>query len=172
MDVWEKLCFVQLIHPGGDPAAARGEAWNCEGHVRKFLRVRGQCVRDGCLEEGELDFWGEWEAESELAQEFRRPILNGPERVWWPHWVKKNNYRCLQNTDPFVFGGFYYTGCLQRRENGANQLRYLESRIVQVGGGSTQSVICGAPDLGQLVSAALFGKIGVPPYYPGKIRIC
>ena len=126
MSVTEKLCFVQLIHPGGEPKAVRGEAWNCERYVRKFLRVRGQCVWDGCLEEGDLDFWGEWEAESELAQEFRRPLPNGPKRVWRPRWVKKNDYLCLQNTDPFVFGGFYYAGCLQRRKSGPNQLRYLE----------------------------------------------
>ena len=125
MAVTEKMCFVQLIHPGGEPTAARGGAWNCGRHVRKFLRVRGQCVRDGRLEEGELDFWGEWEAESALAQEFRRPLPNGPERVWRPYWVKKNDYGGLQNTDPFVFGGFYYTGCLQRRKNGPSQLRYL-----------------------------------------------
>ena len=121
----EKLCFVQLIHPGGEPTASRGGIWNRGDHVRKFLRVRGECVLDGRLVEGELDFWGEWEAESKLLDEYSSPIPGGPARVWRPYWLNKDNYRGLQNTDPFVFGGFRYTGCMQRRKNGPNQLRYL-----------------------------------------------
>ena len=121
----EKLCFVQLLHPGGEPTAALGRRWNRGRHVRKFLRAGGQYVHNDDLVDGVVDFWGEWESESELVGEFRRPLVHGPKRVWRPYWVEKEDYWGLQNTDPFVFGGFYYTGCLQRRENGPTQLRYL-----------------------------------------------
>ena len=121
----EKLCFVQLIHPGGEPTAARGRAWNRRSHVRKFMRVRGECLLDGMLVEDELEFWGEWEAESELVEVHNPPMPGGPDRVWSPYWLKKDDYKGFQNTDPFVFGGFHYTGCMQRRKNGPNQLRYL-----------------------------------------------
>ena len=121
----EKLCFVQLLHPGGEPTSPLGRRWNRGQHVRKFLRVGGQYVQNDDLVDGVVDFWGEWEAESELAEEFGRPLLHEPKRVWRPYWTKKDDDRDLQNTDPFVFGGFYYTGCLQRRESGPSQLRYL-----------------------------------------------
>ena len=125
MSITEKLCFVQLLHPGGEPTSTLGRRWNRGPHVRKFLRVGGQYVQNGNLIDGLVDFWGEWEAESELVGEFGRPLLRGPKRVWRPFRTKKDDYRDLQNTDPFVFGGFYYTGCLQRRESGPSQLRYL-----------------------------------------------
>jgi len=36
------------------------------------------------------------------------------------------SYDGLANTDPFIFGEFFYTGCQQRTSRGPTQLRYLE----------------------------------------------
>ena len=127
---------MQLLHPGGEPSSALGRKWNRGRHVRKFLRVGGQYVQGDELVDGVVDCWGEWEAESELVEEFRRPLVHGPKRVWRPYWTRKDDYRDLQNTDPFVFGGFYYTGCMQRRERGPTQLRYLARGSVVLFGSS------------------------------------
>jgi len=31
----------------------------------------------------------------------------------WYYWLRKDSFENLHNTDPFVFGGFYYTDCKQ-----------------------------------------------------------
>jgi hypothetical protein len=36
-----------------------------------------------------------------------------PKTLFEPYWVRKGNFSNLHNTDPFVFGGFYYTDCKQ-----------------------------------------------------------
>lgn len=122
------LCFVQFIHPGGEhgPDVGRLKRWNREAHRRKFLKSGGMYMQDGKIEDGEIVFWGEWEPESEVAEEIRAPLPRGPRYVHRPYYVMPRSYAGLQNTDPFVFGGqFLYTGCQQRTKNGPTQLRYL-----------------------------------------------
>jgi hypothetical protein len=61
---------------------------------------------------GPLWAWGEWEAEARALRS-----LDGGERrpstLFEPYWEPKNSFENLHNTDPFIFGGFYYTDCKQ-----------------------------------------------------------
>lgn len=134
MPLTEKRCFVQFLHPQSEPSRQVGARWNTGGHARKYLRADG-CYLDGdLLIDGTMEFWGEWEAESVLVGEFGRPDPGGPRRVWKPCYEKKADYAGLQNTDPFVFGGFYYTGCQQHTSRGPTQLRFLnEGSVVLFG---------------------------------------
>ena len=127
MAVKEAICLVQLIHPGGEPSARNGSEWNKGKHTRKYLRVGGHYLDGaGKAASGQIEFWGEWEAESDLIEEFGHQLPGKPQRVWRPYYEQKADYTGLQNTDPFVFGGFYYTGCLQNDKRGATQLRHLQ----------------------------------------------
>ena len=121
----EKLCFVQFLHPQSEPSKQSGSGWNTGEHVRKYLRADGRYLDGDRPADGPIEFWGEWEAESVVACEFKGRESPKPRRVWWPCYEKKAGYGGLQNTDPFVFGGFYYTGCQQHTSQGPTQLRYL-----------------------------------------------
>ncbi len=125
MPLTEKLCFVQFLHPQSEPSRNRGSRWNTGNHVRKYLRTDGTYLSGDQAINGPIEFWGEWEAESVVAREFQSGDPQGPGRVWRPCYEKKTDYRGLQNTDPFVFGGFFYTGCQQHTQQGPTQLRYL-----------------------------------------------
>jgi hypothetical protein len=134
--MFDKLCFVQFIHPGGEHRPDDGpvKTWNRTDHKRKFLMQAGRYVVSEKVAEGELLFWGEWEPESETRR-IDNPIHHGPHYVHKPYYVVPTSYHGLQNTDPFVFGQqFYYTGCQQRTTKGATQLRYLSKGSVIVFG--------------------------------------
>lgn len=124
-----RRCFVQFIHPGGEhwPDTATTKAWNTGPHRRKFLRARGQYVASPEeVEHGDIAFWGEWEAESDVARRYdgRGPAM--PHFLYDPYFVRHRDEQWRQNTDPFVFGDrFHYTGCLQHTRRGPTQLRYL-----------------------------------------------
>ncbi len=70
-------------------------------------------------------FWAEWEPPSEVIDEIRAPLPGKPGFVYRPYWVHPGSFRGLQNTDPFVFGGFYYGICRQNRSTGPTQLQRL-----------------------------------------------
>ena len=99
--------------------------WNRRDHKRKFLEVNGRCIRHGKEFVGPIRFWAEWEPQSEVTP-ITEPVDNGPEFVQRPFYVVPRSYHRLQNTDSFVFGGFYYTGCQQHTKRGPTQLRYLD----------------------------------------------
>jgi hypothetical protein len=127
----DRLCFVQFLHPGSEhwPDAVNIKEWtkSADGHGRKFLRVPGCYLLDlnDRPTEGEIGFWGEWEAPSEVEATDDPPPY-GPRLIHRPFWSPKESYRGLHNTDPFVFGGrFFYTGCLQHTKIGPTQLRHL-----------------------------------------------
>ena len=134
MAISESLCFVQFMHPGREAKPKRGESaigWNGgKTHARKYLRCSGTYLNGGNLVNGELEFWGEWEPESVVVEEWGRQPDNKPRRVWQPYYRARDNYAGLQNTDPFVFGGFYYSICKQHTRRGPTQLRYLEKGSV------------------------------------------
>lgn len=133
MPLKDQLCFVQFMHPGPEPVPRTGGAidWNCgDDHWRKFVEVKGRCHRKGQrLFEGPLRFWTEWEAESG-TEEVHPRVKNGPRLIQRIFYRKPRSYRSLQNTDPFVFGGFYYMGCKQNKGGRPTQLRYLEQGSV------------------------------------------
>ena len=132
MAINESLCFVQFMHPGREAKPERGASaigWNDgPSHARKYLRCPGTYLDGGNSVCGELEFWGEWEPESVVVEEWGRQPNDGPQRVWRPYYQPRDNYAGLQNTDPFVFGSFLYTGCKQYTHHGtrATQLRYLK----------------------------------------------
>jgi hypothetical protein len=124
----DKLCFVQFLHPGGEhvPEGSKVKPWNRGRHQRKFLKSSGRYLDRKEVKDSEIVFWGEWEAESQVANQIEAPLPEGPHWVYEPYYVPPPSYRGLQNTDPFVFGEqFHYTGCLQHTKFGPTQMRHL-----------------------------------------------
>jgi hypothetical protein len=135
------LCFVQFMHQGDEHSPDYGclKCWNSGEHKRKFMVSRGRYVWRGSKratadrweeKSGELAFWGEWEPQSEVICRIARPKPHNPRYVYRPFYVMPRSYRSLQNTDPFVFGGFFYGNCLQHREGRPTQLCCLENGSV------------------------------------------
>jgi hypothetical protein len=131
MPLKDELCFVQFIHPGGEhrPIRQVSMPWNEKSHKRKFVEINGRCHKNGKPYGGLLRFWGEWEPESDVA-EIVEPVRHGPRFIHRPFYVRPTPYRLHQNTDPFVFGDFFYAGCQQNTKTGPTQLRYLENGSV------------------------------------------
>lgn len=123
-----QLCFVQFMHPSKEhrPDSNGFKKWNTGAHKRKFLEVHGRCIRGDEDYNGPLHLWGEWEPESEVISTIDRPVPDGPQFIYRPFYYRPVSYTGLQNTDPFVFGAFYYSGCKQFNAKGATQLRSLE----------------------------------------------
>lgn len=118
----EQLRFIQFPHPGGEPTSRSGRDWLKAGrrHARKFMQVNGRWCGSVDTEErsGKLRFWGEWEADSDLVENFSctSDYPMKPRNLWSPHYVRRDCYKGLQNTDPFVFGDhFLYSNCRQFR---------------------------------------------------------
>jgi hypothetical protein len=110
---------VQFPHPGSErlpKPLAVGESlpWNTGDHGRKYLLSSGTWRDDpgGPEQHGQLTFWGEWEAQSEVVE----LLAAGPAR---PRALQRPTYRVedtgwRQNTDPLIFGDcFSYTNCRQ-----------------------------------------------------------
>ena len=104
--------FVQFPHPGQEGGPER-TAWprGDTPHVRKVMVCSGtyRTAFDSRELDGEIVFWGEWEAASRVDREgglnAHRPLAPTPSQR--PRGVP-------QNTDPFVFGDqFLYTFCRQ-----------------------------------------------------------
>jgi hypothetical protein len=115
--------FIQFPHPGGEhrPGSdGKSKAWNrltkANGndnpHARTFFIGNGARLAKGRKIEGPLWAWGEWEAEARVARRLNGADLR-PSTLFEPYWVPKNSFEDLHNTDPFIFGGFYYTDCKQ-----------------------------------------------------------
>jgi hypothetical protein len=127
--------LVQFMHPGYEhgPDTPGQKAWNTRDHRRKFLHAPGRfrIDQDTADQSGDLLFWGEWEAQSEVA-ELERTGVNTPRWLHTPRLRTLASYRGAQNTDPFVFNDrFLYTCCKQRLRSGRpTQLRFLEDGSV------------------------------------------
>src|SRR3972149_1587521 len=82
----EKLGFVQFLNPGGEHRPDDGslKGWNTGPHKRKFARIACKCVRGGENFEGELDFWTEWEPQSEVVVRIADPLPCGPRYICRP----------------------------------------------------------------------------------------
>lgn len=119
----KNIRFIQFPHPGREHRPGpdgRGKAWNWikhpngrdNSHARTFFQANGTRLTDEGIVTGPLWAWGEWEPEASvirsLAGDDRRPTT-----LFEPYWVRKESFKNLHNTDPFVFGGFYYTDCKQ-----------------------------------------------------------
>lgn len=133
------LVFIQFIHNGKEPIAARntGESWNKGSHCRKFLRSSGSRLdENGRKIDGQIVFWGEWEPESRIVRRIEKPTKNGPHYIYEPYYLRPHSYEGLQNTDPFVFGDhFRYSWCQQPSHI---SLRSLEQGCVILFGSPTK----------------------------------
>ena len=124
------LRFVQFPHPGREhePDSGGGKVWNTlsSQHARKFMEFGGQWIDDdGSVRSGGLRAWGEWEPESDVICGLSQPRQDSqyPHYLWHPYYVPKDNYKCLHNTDPFIFGErFLYSNCKQQTLSGLRQL--------------------------------------------------
>ena len=144
----DKPCFVQFPHPGGEhkPDSHNAIGWNktrrnnkANPHKRKFMQFRGKWIdEDGNPHSGNLRAWGEWEPESEIITKFD-PKDGGrhhPAYLWKPYWVPRNTYRCLHNTDPFIFGDcFLYSNCGQSAESRKALKQLGQGSVIAFGSG-------------------------------------
>ena len=141
----DKRCFVHFPHPGeehkpdGDCKIGwnKTHRWNktrrkysVNPHKRKFMQFRGKWIdEDGIMHTDNLRAWGEWEPESKLICKYdpKNGGRHHPHYLWEPYWVRPDSYRCLYNTDPFIFGDcFIYSNCRQlprsKSKQGLNKL--------------------------------------------------
>lgn len=125
----KNIRFVQFPHPGEEHHPSpdgRGKAWNWlknpptrrkpEGsdnpHRRTFFQIEGIRLTDSGEVRGPLWAWGEWEAEARVVMPLHSQGRE-PTTLFEPYWTPKDSFENLHNTDPFIFGGFYYTDCKQ-----------------------------------------------------------
>jgi hypothetical protein len=121
----KNIRFIQFPHPGGEHRPrpnGKCKLWNWlknpsgtdNPHARTFFQANGRRLTDSATGPvaGPIWAWGEWEAE---ARVIRSLDCSGqkPATLFEPYWVPKISFENLHNTDPFVFGGFYYTDCKQ-----------------------------------------------------------
>lgn len=139
----DKRCFIQFPHPGGEHKPDRNGkiGWNkrCRPHKRKFMRLRGEWIDgSGNRHCDDLLAWGEWEPESDLIRDFKTPDgePHHPRYLWDPYWVPRNTYRCLHNTDPFIFGDrFLYSNCSQSAPNKCGLKHLDQGSVIAFGSG-------------------------------------
>jgi hypothetical protein len=117
--------FVQFLHPGGEHLPMGPTMpWNIGPHRRKFIRQQGSAIRGNERFDGELLFWGEWEAQSRVIA-IPDPIHRGPTWIHEPFYRLPESSDWRQNTDPCVFGGFRYTCCQQHFKGRPSTLQKL-----------------------------------------------
>ncbi len=133
--------FVQFPHPGREhsPDFPGGKRWSPTklSHGRKFLSLEGSAVASGTRRDGPLWAWAEWEPESGLIRDLDQPDGRFPRYLWNPYYRCKDNYAQLHNTDPFVFGGFYYADCKQGASPALEGLKKLGPGSVILFGSAT-----------------------------------
>ena len=131
--------FIQFPHPGNEHRPDRRSdrrAWNSYRyqHARKFVEVNGAWSDGVSKESGPLWAWAEWEPESDVIRTLDQSSPDRPRYLWRPYWVRKDDYTGLHNTDPFIYGGFYYTDCKQAESAALEGLRRLDRGSVLVFG--------------------------------------
>lgn len=137
--------FVQFPHPGAEHrqlAVGGVRPWHTakRGHKRSFVQVEAQYLdHDADLKKGPVWAWSEWEAQACAIRHLERPLTPGnvvqdkryPRTLWEPHLTPLGNnrpaYQDFHNTDPLIFGGFWYTDC---RQGSNRRLRELGSGSV------------------------------------------
>ena len=86
------------------------------------MQFRGEWIEpEGGRRTGDLYAWGEWEPESDLIQDLRQPGGDSlyHRYLWQPHYIPRDDYSNLHNTDPFIFGErFLYSNCGQEAKPG------------------------------------------------------
>lgn len=108
------IFVVQFLHSGKEHTPKSGRDWNTGLHRRKFVKARGKYAQASIPKKADLLFWTEWEAPSSLIDDFDEPDRDCPRYLYQPLLRKPPKGKKVQNTDPCVFGGFFYTCCMQR----------------------------------------------------------
>jgi len=150
----DQLMFVQFPHRGAehqpDPGGTTVE-WSRlfdrqrrrVEHARKFLRVQGSYLSEpgGQPVCGPLAFWGEWEPQSKIVEEYQQVTGGLPRRLQEPYWQRPAVSFPRHNTDPLVFGDrFIYSNC--RQEHNAKLRRLAGGSVILFGsGGKTDFVL-------------------------------
>jgi hypothetical protein len=114
----DQLVFVQFPHPKSEhePLGLEMPWWTGRDHARKFLKADGHYLVDGSVKSGSFGFWGEWEPQSRVIEDFPSGIHGWPRRLHEPFWRIPTVRRLRKNTDPMVFGDrFLYSNCRQRQ---------------------------------------------------------
>jgi hypothetical protein len=85
----DRRCFVQFIRSGSErrPDERDLKRWNRDDHRRKFLKLQGRYVADGELREGEIELWGEWEANSRVVKAHDASVSD-PTFLYKPYFVR------------------------------------------------------------------------------------
>jgi hypothetical protein len=154
-----EVAVVQFPHPRREWGPARGTLqrdwtdWN-DGHGRKFLLHPGAYLDEhGSLTEGAITFWGEWEGPSTF-------LATGAIGDGLPAWVQiprrgdLTNVLRPQNTDPFVFGSFLYSNCMQDHEWPKSSGIYRRTAMSRLAPGSV--VLFGSTQGGNFVLDTCF----------------
>jgi hypothetical protein len=151
--------IVQFPHPGPERMPKPSEVgaqlpWNTGDHGRKFLWALGKWTDGTTAGNGDLAFWGEWEAQSRVAALLERgPGL--PRVLQQPYWQVPDSGAWRQNTDPLVFGEqFIWSNCRQQQN----------AKLRQVGPGSL--VLFGSKVLGRFALDTMFVVAGSSSYRP------
>jgi hypothetical protein len=118
--------IIQFFHPGIEHNVDSGTKWHTGKHKRKFMRTKGSYINEsGDLNSGDVHFWGEWEAQSNLLEEYGDSADNKPKFLFEPFYSIENQRDC--NTDPFVFGNqFYYCICKQGHYKSMRELESMD----------------------------------------------
>jgi hypothetical protein len=170
------LRIVQFPHPGREhePDDSLGKGWNLAEHRRKFMRAQGEWMEDADAtvprREGEIVFWGEWEAPSRLITELDRPTSRHPKYLFEPVWSRPPDHPRVQNTDPFVFGDrFLYSNCRQNTKRGPLKTQRLApGSLVIFGSGLGGAFVVDTVFVvahSRWVTAETIGKLDVDPVF-------
>lgn len=142
--------FVQFPHPGLEHQPGpdgKGKAWNWlknpptprkpkgsdNPHRRTFFQIEGARLMGTEPTRGPLWAWGEWEAEAKVIRQLAAQGQE-PTTLFEPYWTPKDSFQNLHNTDPLVFGGFYYTDCKQGTSASLEGMLHLDASSVIVFG--------------------------------------
>ncbi len=135
---------VQFPHPGREhrpspPTVGTVMPWNRGDHGRKFLRSPATYVDVAGPHQGDVAFWGEWEAQSRVLDVWTKDGAL-PRFLHEPFYDPPPDQLDHQNIDPFVFGDtFLYTNCKQL---GNRKLRRLTlGSLVLFGSGTGQGFV-------------------------------
>jgi hypothetical protein len=137
--------IVQFLHTSeeakpGNPHDTLIEWNNNDTHRRKFIVSEGRWVKPDGEEEGcKLNFWGEWEAQSNIIP-IKKGNLKPPNYFNFPY-LNPSITNKTHNTDPNVFGrNFKYVICKQATFH--NILTHLKPNSIILFGSCINDKFC------------------------------
>ncbi|MCC8249398.1 hypothetical protein [Saccharothrix luteola] len=134
--------FVQFPHPAAEHVPATDDMpWNVGAARRKFLVAPGRYLDPaGRTGDGDVVFWGEWEAPSAVERRWPR-AGRLPRSLHRPYWTRSAPAGTPHDTDPWVFGDRMLYGY-------GKQVRGPHRRRTALQDLTTGSVICFGSTMG------------------------